>query len=74
MGSDSGGLTAEQLSQMIFYSDAGTTALGSGGYLSAMDGELGPVPEPATWATASLTVVYLCFSQRRRLRKLLGPR
>ncbi len=72
VGTDSTGLTAEQLSQVVFYSDSGTTALGTGGYSLAMDGELGPVPEPATWATASLTLVYLCFTQRRRLRKLIG--
>jgi autotransporter-associated beta strand protein len=70
-GTDSTGLTMPQLSQISFYSDSGTTFLGTGGFTIGMDGELGPVPEPSTWVAAALAFGYIGFTQRRRLRKLL---
>jgi autotransporter-associated beta strand protein len=69
-GTDATGLTAEQLSQIAFYSDSGTTLLGSGGFASGMDGELVPVPEPATWVAAALAVGAIGFAHRRRMRNL----
>ena len=45
-GNDATGLTGAQLSQVAFYSDAGSTLLGNAQILS--DGEIVPVPEPAT--------------------------
>ena len=47
-GTDTTGLTAEQLGQIAFYSDAGTTFLGTAGYANDLDGEVVPVPEPST--------------------------
>jgi autotransporter-associated beta strand protein len=69
-GTDATGLTAEQLSQIAFYSDSGTTLLGSGGFATGMDGELVPVPEPATWVAAALACGAIGFAHRRRMRNL----
>jgi autotransporter-associated beta strand protein len=68
-GTDATGLTATQLGQIAFYSDAGTTFLGTGGYASELDGEIVPVPEPGTWSAAILALGVLGFSQLRRMRK-----
>src|SRR3984893_8555536 len=65
-GTDSTGLTATQLSQIAFYSDSATTFLGAAGFVSVLDGELGPVPEPATWFAAALGAGAIAWSQRRR--------
>jgi hypothetical protein len=73
-GTDSTGLTLPQLSQISFYSDSGTTFLGTGGFTIGMDGELGPVPEPSTWVAAALAFGYIGFTQRRRLRRLLATK
>jgi autotransporter-associated beta strand protein len=74
-GTDSTGLTAQQLSQIAFYSDSGTTFLGSAGFVSGMDGEIGPVPEPATWFAAALVTGTLAWSRRRRFpRSFFGKR
>jgi len=76
-GTDSTGLTADQLSQITFYSDSGSTLLGSAGYTIGMDGEIAPVCEPGTWLAAVLGLGGLGVTQRRRvgrfrfLRKLL---
>ena len=67
-GSDATGLTAAQLSQIEFFSGAGTGDLGSAQILST--GEIVPVPEPATWAAGIMMVGSVAFSQRRRLRAL----
>jgi autotransporter-associated beta strand protein len=69
-GTDATGLTADQLSQIAFYSDTGATFLGSGGFAFGADGELVPVPEPATWVTAALVLCALAFTHRRRMRNL----
>jgi hypothetical protein len=69
-GTDSSGLTDSQLSQIAFYSDAGDTFLGVGGY--GGDGEVVPVPEPSTWIAGALLFGAIGFSQRRRMRKLLA--
>lgn len=71
-GSDATGLTGTQLSQILFFSDDGTTLLGSGMILS--DGEVVPVPEPGTWAAAALAFGAIAFMQRRRFRGLLARR
>ena len=67
-GTDATGLTATQLGQIAFYSDSGTTFLGTAGYTGDLDGELAPVPEPSTWFAAALAFGALGFTQRRRLR------
>ena len=71
-GSDATGLSLTQLSQILFFSDGGTTLLGSGQIL--MDGEVVPVPEPSTWVGAALALGAIGFTQRRRLRGLLARR
>jgi hypothetical protein len=69
-GTDSTGLTADQLSQIAFYSDSGTTFLGIAGFASSMDGELVPVSESGTWFAAALAFTGIGFTQRRRIRTL----
>ena len=68
-GTDATGLTAEQLSQIAFYADSGTTFLGSGGFATGMDGEIVPVSEPGTWVVGPFAFGVLGFAQRRRVRK-----
>ena len=65
-GNDNTGLTAAQLADVIFYSDAGNTALGFAQILA--DGEIVPtaVPEPGTWVAGGLISVALLASARRR--------
>jgi autotransporter-associated beta strand protein len=73
-GTDSTGLTAQQLSQIAFYSDSGTTFLGSAIFMSGLDGEVGPVPEPATWFAAALLAGATAWSQRHRFTPILRTR
>jgi fibronectin-binding autotransporter adhesin len=68
-GSTSSALTSTQLSQIEFYSGAGTGDLGSAGILAS--GQIVPVPEPATWLAGLLICGLVGCSQRRRLRGLL---
>jgi autotransporter-associated beta strand protein len=70
-GTDSTGLTSTQLSQIAFYSDFGTTLLGTGAFASGLDGEVVPVPETGTWVAAALAFGSLGLTQRRRMRKFL---
>jgi autotransporter-associated beta strand protein len=72
-GTDATGLTSTQLGQIVFYSDSGTTLLGTAGYASGMDGEIVAVSEPSTWFAAALAFGCLGFTQRRRMRKFLDP-
>jgi autotransporter-associated beta strand protein len=65
-GTDSTGLTATQLSQIAFYSDSGATFLGSADFVSGLDGEIGPVPEPATWFAAALSAGAMAWFRRHR--------
>jgi autotransporter-associated beta strand protein len=73
-GTNSTGLTLPQLSQISFYSDSGETFLGIAGFTIAMDGEIGPVPEPGTWCAAALAFGYIGFTQRRRVGKFLATK
>ena len=66
-GTDSSGLTAAQLSQIEFYSGVGTGDLGSASILA--NGEIVPVPEPATCLAGLLIVGTVGFSQCRRMRR-----
>jgi fibronectin-binding autotransporter adhesin len=74
-GSDTTSLTQGQLGLITFYSDAGTTSLGTAMFATSGDGEIVPlaIPEPGTWLASSLVAATLLFTQRRRLcsRKLL---
>jgi autotransporter-associated beta strand protein len=67
-GSDPSGLLANQLADFQFYSGAGTGAYAPGAIILA-NGEVVPVPEPATWIGGALAVAAVGYSQRRRLSK-----
>ena len=71
-GTDNTGLTPTQLSQFQFYSDAGITPFYSGtqGTMLA-DGEVVPVPEPATWIGGFLALGVIGYTQRRRFAGLI---
>ena len=71
-GKDATGLASAQLSQVSFYSDAGSTFLGSGGTLA--NGEVVPVPEPATVVGALLLVGVAGYKGQRQLRSLWPAR
>ena len=72
IGTDTIGLTPGQLSQIAFYSDSGVTFLGTAGWALDGDGELVPVPEPSTWFAAALAFSMVVYSQRHRIRTLVG--
>ena len=69
-GTGTNGLTPSQLSQIVFYSDAGVTMLGSGTFARDLDGEVVPllvaVPEPGTWLAGALALAAVGLSLRRR--------
>jgi autotransporter-associated beta strand protein len=76
-GSNASGLTASQLSSIQFYSDSGSTFLGTGMFAIdglTSDGEVVPIPESNTWISACLGLATLAFSQRRRVSRLLKRR
>ena len=66
-GGDSTGLTASQLSQVLFFSDNGTTALGSATFATPGLGEIVPVPEPGSLLTL-LGSAGIVLGLRRRQR------
>jgi autotransporter-associated beta strand protein len=72
-GTDITGLTVQQLNAINFYSDSGSTFLGTANWGTDLDGEivptLVPVPEPSTWIGAALAVGAIAFTQRRKLRR-----
>ena len=63
-------LTTAELAQITFYSDSGTTSLGTAQFAGLGDGEIVPslaaVPEPATWFTGLLCVSAFGYALRRR--------
>lgn len=66
-------LTQAQLNQIVFYSDGGFTPLGSAKFAGLGDGEIVPVPEPATWLGGLvLGVAALVGAVRRVRRTMLG--
>jgi fibronectin-binding autotransporter adhesin len=67
VGTDQTGLTASQLLEINFYSDAGGTFLGHAGILS--NGEIVPIPEPGTWVAGGLALGGLICYQRRRFAR-----
>jgi hypothetical protein len=58
-------LTSAQLSDIIFYSDAGITQI-AGATIQLADGEVVPVPEPSTWVAGALALAAVGYTQRRR--------
>jgi autotransporter-associated beta strand protein len=73
-GNNAAGLTPLQLSQINFYSDSGTTFLGTATWAPDLDGEIVPVPEMSTWISAALALGFIAFTQRRKLRGLAAGR
>src|SRR6185503_15469508 len=69
VGSGLTALTAQQLSQVLFYSDAGSTLIGHGTLLGT--GQL--VPEPSSWMLAA-SLLGLCGLRGRRLGRALAAR
>ena len=69
-GNTSSGLTAGQLSQIVFVNPAGF-APGNYGALILSTGEVVPVPEPAVYVTLFLLLAYVGWRERARLKKIL---
>ena len=65
-GNTSSGLTLAQASQVEFFSDGGTTSLGTGILLPT--GELVPVPEPSAWLAVG-GIALIIFQRESRRRK-----
>ncbi len=71
-GAGGGGLTASQLTQVKFYSDAGTTILPFAPGFSAFTGSFGevvPVPEPSSVATVLGLLGLIGWRERGRSRR-----
>jgi autotransporter-associated beta strand protein len=66
-GNDNTGLTTSQLGEINIYSDNGTTLLGAAMILA--DGEIVPVPEPATWFIGALLVTATVGMSLHRIRR-----
>jgi autotransporter-associated beta strand protein len=64
-GNSSSGLTSAQLGEINFYSDGGVTLLSAATILA--DGEIVPVPEPATWFAGALALAGLGYIQGKRI-------
>jgi autotransporter-associated beta strand protein len=78
-GSDPTGLTNAQLNSIQFYSDSGSTFLGTANWSPGLDGEIVPgepvpVPEPATWFGGVIALLALLWTQRGRLLRGQGNR
>jgi hypothetical protein len=63
-GNSSSGLTQSQLNNISFYSDTGSSFIGTGFIRST--GEIAAVPEPETYATALLLLLGLGLYFRRQ--------
>lgn len=70
-GSGNTALTQSQLNEISFYSDSGSTFLGTAMFatVNGLNGEIVPVPEPSTWIAGTLAVLALAYSQRRRFAR-----
>jgi fibronectin-binding autotransporter adhesin len=66
-GSDNTGLTQQQLDRITFFSDSGTTSLGSAKILSS--GEIVAIPEPAAALAGCMLLALAGFSRRRTVRR-----
>ncbi|MES2308426.1 MAG: hypothetical protein V4507_06155 [Verrucomicrobiota bacterium] len=67
--STSTGLTASQLSMINFYSDAGTTLLGSGGKLDSNGFLTLAIPEPQSMALLLIALMIVAIPFRKRFSK-----
>ncbi|HZE58121.1 MAG TPA: autotransporter-associated beta strand repeat-containing protein [Chthoniobacterales bacterium] len=78
-GFDPTGLTNAQLNAIQFYSDSGSTFLGTANWSPGLDGEIVPgepvpVPEPATWFGGVIAFLALLWTQRGRMLRGQGNR
>ena len=62
------GLTSQQLTQISFFSDSGSTFLGTAGWAEGTTGEVVPIPEPGTWAAGALLMCGCAWTKRRRVK------
>ena len=69
VGTNSFGLTTTQLSEILFFSDSGTSLLAPAGY-SELLGEVVPVPEPSTWFAGLGILGMIGWLEWRRSRRL----
>ncbi len=63
-GTDAGGLTGEQVDAITFYSDGGTTLVGTGTMFAS--GQLAPVPEPGALGALVALLGAVGWRERRR--------
>ena len=63
-GNNASGLSSNQLAQISFYSDSGSSFIGSGWINSS--GEIGAVPEPQAIVTAAALLLGMGFYYLRR--------
>jgi hypothetical protein len=68
-GSNSSGLTSQQIAEVQFLNPAGFSA-GTYGAMILSNGELVPVPEPSTWIAGALVFGTLLVRQRRRFSRV----
>jgi len=70
-GTDSGGLTGSQLSQITFVNPVG---LAPGSYAAVIlsSGEIVPVPEPGVYATGALLLAWLAWRSRSAWKRRSG--
>jgi autotransporter-associated beta strand protein len=72
------GLTPAQLNSIRFYSDAGSTFLGTANWGLDLDGEIVPtlipiaIPEPSTWLGGALALGAIGWVARRKFRTALA--
>jgi fibronectin-binding autotransporter adhesin len=74
LGTTNTALTQAQLNAISFYSDSGTTFLGTGGFATVGNGEIVPVPEPATYIASIFALGVLVRHQRKRIRGFFPAR
>jgi hypothetical protein len=71
-GNSASGLGSTQLNQISFYSDSGSSFIGTAFIRST--GEIAAVPEPETYAAAALLLLALAFqAYRQRLTPAPKP-
>jgi autotransporter-associated beta strand protein len=74
-GSNPTGLTIAQLNSISFYSDSGSTFLGTANWGLDLDGEIVPtlipvaIPEPGTWIGGAIALGAIGFLARKRFAK-----
>ena len=70
-GTSGTGLTGGQLNQVSFFSDSGTSFIGTAGFVSGSFGEITAVPEPGTIAAGLVIVGFIAWRERKRLASIV---